>query len=333
MKYKQWTDEERTWLKLNRDRYTIRQCSDALGRTKGEIDGECRRLSVLKNIPFRYPRLKDSLCQLNSPEIVYLLGLIWADGHVENNPNAYKISFTLLKTDFDNISDALVRTGEWIVKSYTPKCKSRNNKEISKAYVCSKEICRFFVENDYEIKSTVSPDKILSKIPENLRHYWWRGYFDGDGWMGKDRLSITSSKTQDWSFVHKLGDMLKIKFRVCVHLNGNGGYSMVVLSNKKDRMKFCEYIYLNWDERSVGLKRKRDAFLQSACYVAPRIAAKTSKFANIGFYEYFGDLKYRVLIKRKEGYFAKRFKTEKEAVSARDEWYTDNGIEIPVSIV
>lgn len=333
MKYKQWTEEEKTWLRLNRDSHTIKQCSDVLKCTEDQIAYECQVLGIMKNIPFRYPKLKDSLCQLNSPEIAYVLGLIWADGHVENNPDAYKVSFTLLKTDFENILDMLNKTGEWIVKSSTRKCESRNSKEITKAYVCSKEICHFFVENDYEIKSTTSPDKILSKIPENLRHYWWRGYFDGDGWMGKNRLSITSSKTQDWSFVHKLGDILQIKFRVCVYLNGNGGYSMVVLSNKKDRIRFCEYIYRDWDECDVGLKRKRNAFLQSVSYIAPRIAAKTSKFVNIGFYEYFGDLKYRVLIKRREGYFMKRFQTEEEAVSARDEWYTNNGIEVPVAIV
>jgi len=37
------------------------------------------------------------------------------------------------------------------------------------------------VDNDYKLKSYNSADKILSKIPNSLHHYFFRGLIDGDG--------------------------------------------------------------------------------------------------------------------------------------------------------
>jgi len=57
----------------------------------------------------------------------------------------------------------------------------------------------FLSENNYKEKSYVSATKILNKIPNNLKKYFFRGYFDGDGSIYKYEkyyqvgLNITST--------------------------------------------------------------------------------------------------------------------------------------------
>ncbi len=44
-----------------------------------------------------------------------------------------------------------------------------------------KYIKEFLLENDFDKKSLLSPTKVLSKIPDELKHYFFRGLIDGDG--------------------------------------------------------------------------------------------------------------------------------------------------------
>jgi len=73
--------------------------------------------------------------------------------------------------------DIFNSTGKWRYYNI-----SRNQwKPILSAVVNNRLLYEFLVDNDYKLKSYNSADKILSKIPNSLHHYFFRGLIDGDG--------------------------------------------------------------------------------------------------------------------------------------------------------
>jgi len=145
---------------------------------------------------------------IKTPEISYILGILWADGCISKR---YGVMLWLKEDDIEDIEEVFQYIGEWgiyyrqLQNRKKQKCLSFSNKIIHE----------FLIENDYDKKSFVSPNKILYKIPDNLKHYFFRGYFDGDGcfFLGKNQyqMNITSSYIQDWSFIDDIMVKLGIK--------------------------------------------------------------------------------------------------------------------------
>jgi intein/homing endonuclease len=118
------------------------------------------------------------ISNLNKPEVLYILGFIWADG------NLYKdsINISIKQTDFDNISSIFNQVGNWGYHT-----RERQSKQTDKTYITTKisindkKLANFLLKNDFNIKSHTSPNKILSIIPNELKNHFYRGYIDGDG--------------------------------------------------------------------------------------------------------------------------------------------------------
>ena len=98
----------------------------------------------------------------------------------------------------------------------------------------------------------------MNTIPDNLKHYWWRGYFDGDGSIRKDgkRLEISSGIKQDWSFISKLPN-IKFSIQRNAYLNKKSGKinsCSKILAFGENAKLFTDYIY---NGEIFGLERKR----------------------------------------------------------------------------
>lgn len=120
-------------------------------------------------------------------------------------------------------------------------------------------------ENDFSKKSIMSPKKIISKIPEELRHYFFRGLVDGDGCFyfneknGKIKnrqFSITSSYEQDWSYVSDLFDSLNINYSIR-RVKKKSSYSQIRVTKKKDIQVIGDYMYSG---ELFGFPRKLNKF-------------------------------------------------------------------------
>jgi hypothetical protein len=102
----------------------------------------------------------------------------------------------------------------------------------------------------------------MAAIPENLRHYWWRGYFDGDGWFTISKnagvAGICSCSGQDWMFFQNLVDKLEFTIFQQDEVKESGRVSKMLLVNRPAIFKFFNYIYKG---ESFGLQRKKDKFL------------------------------------------------------------------------
>lgn len=206
---------------------------------------------------------------IEDKEIAYILGLLWADGHVSfaNNKSKTPIVKHSSKPE-DNLifKQILKHSGNW--NSFTTKnigSYAKTLKLISINWVSSRVFGDFLIENQYRDK-TVSPELILSKIPDNLKVYWFRGYFDGDGSVtiknkGHHSIAFTGNKAQDWKFIVDVFNYIKIeKYKIRTIESRGGKSSQIRISNKKDLIKFENYLYHDYDEYNLGLLRKRVQF-------------------------------------------------------------------------
>lgn len=200
--------------------------------------------------------------------VAYTLGLLWADGSIGFANNRTKtpiIKHSCVSTDYDDISKAIniaYPFRNFITKNIGSYSTKKNSMVCS--WMSNRKLGQFLIDNDYRNKST-SPDKILSLIDPKFKRYWFRGYFDGDGclsikYKGHKSLTFTSCSTQDWRFVKDLFVELKIeKFKERIVKSRGFESSQIRITRKEDILKFCNYIFEDYD--NVGLKRKYEKYL------------------------------------------------------------------------
>lgn len=212
-----------------------------------------------------------SLLESPTSEFAYLLGFIWGDGHIRGD----RITCANLKEDLESLFPVFFKTGKWSVEPVNNKnsdgCKRKGNICIS---MHDSQLADFLMRNQYDAKKNSSPDKILSYLPIYLKKYWWRGFFDADGYISFkerpnfsiDRLnfSLASSYEQDWIFAKTLFSDLKIEdYQLYRHVSKKGHkQSAIRASNKISILKFMNYIYDSYDY--IGLSRKYMAYLRLA---------------------------------------------------------------------
>lgn len=253
MKHK-WSEDEINFLIKEyplTDRY---HCSDVLGIPIEQIVYKIRVLNLKKEKSLNYSEFE----KITNSYVAYVLGFMWADGHVRNDGRHFNVGG--VKEDIDEIEPLFFKLGNW---GKSIQDRSKNGWKTAVYLIGSnKEIYNFLIEHDYNKKSKISADKILSKIPDDLKHYFFRGLIDGDGsFYHKDytrQFALTSSYEQDWSYFENLCNKLDIKFKVrrVVNLNkktNKENKSSVLRILGKDILKLGEYVYKG-DE--FGLSRK-----------------------------------------------------------------------------
>ena len=96
-----------------------------------------------------------------TPESVYILGLLWADGYTDKKSN--RVSIECVKDDIEYFYPIFQTTGDFKL-SERQRPNRRLQGTISKS---SLELSTFLKENDYGDKSLSSPNKIISRIPKD----------------------------------------------------------------------------------------------------------------------------------------------------------------------
>lgn len=194
----------------------------------------------------------------NTPEVCYILGLIWADGYIQKT-GAIKVA--LIKDDMEEVYHIFLKTGKWNM-SY----RERENRKVQmQVYKNHTSLRDFLYKNGYQSKSNGSADKILSIIPENLKHYWFRGLVDGDGcfYTNKNQkcVSISSSYGQDWTYMERLSKGLNINYHIHRRHGKTGSNSSFYISDLNSIIKFSEFIYNDYVNDKIGFSRKYKKWL------------------------------------------------------------------------
>lgn len=270
------TQKQIKFIENNFKRLGPRECAKIIGITEGHVSKIARKLKLWMDKKYDYSELIENFTNPTKPEAAYILGLLWADGCVSK----YCLVINNVKQDTDGIEHVFDGLGQWAKTEFQSK---QNNKwKTQQHFKCySKKLCQLLTSYDYHIKSGASPDKILEKIPENLRHYWWRGYFDGDGciWTRNitatyfvQQVSISSVFEQDWNFVDKLMKQLEVtKYKINrIRHSATSSSSQLLFTKREDVLKFARFIYPNLDFDNIGFKRKFLKFQQVYDYFISR---------------------------------------------------------------
>lgn len=106
--------------------------------------------------------------------MAYALGFLWADGHVSLRG---RVSLGIVSADANDIINTFDKTGRWHKYFYQQK----HWQPQTTIAIQNKALATILINFDYRQKSFINPTKILEVIPEELKHYWYRGYWDGDG--------------------------------------------------------------------------------------------------------------------------------------------------------
>lgn len=255
------TNQDLEFLKENYPSKGAPFCSQKLNKSIKSIYNICSRLKLKYEKPLDEHRVHPNLFyNIEDYRIAYFLGLLWADGSFSTNMATIEINQDD-GSECYNFMKGLINfsTGERLRKGRT--------KKVFRMSVCSKLIVDFLIENDYLNKSLASPNKILSKIPKNLKHYFWLGYSDGDGcFYCKNttfQYSLTGAYEQDWTNFTQLLDDLKCRYKIKKNINKKGEkYSFVRITSRYDLIIIGNFLY----QDKIALKRKYEKYLQAKNY-------------------------------------------------------------------
>ncbi len=258
-----YTSEELDWLKQNYSVLGSHACANHLSRSLSSIRQTANHLGCYVPLSLRNELHSKSLIKgftssilpevfsnVNTKETAYVMGILWADGWVQNK-NDYSINIKLIKEDFISILPIFNTLGVWKQYEYYPK----NRKPTIQLRCSGKSLVDVFLSFGYHNKSYLSASEIISKIPSELKKYWWRGYFDGDGHIHAThpyRIEFASAWNQDWSFLPH-----EFPFKITI-TKGKHSYSKATLCSITEIVKFGNFMWSDWD--GIGLLRKYNEF-------------------------------------------------------------------------
>lgn len=205
---------------------------------------------------------------IEMPEVAYLLGVLWADGHLSHlRAGHHDIICSTTMLDEHPLENTFMKTGKW--NKYRKKHDNKLHptwREAITFQTSNKHLFRLLEKMDYTNKIGASPCKVLKHVPENIRHYWWRGYFDGDGCIytngGTIQIHFSGPYAQDWAFAKQLmSDLNVTKYTITRNVsNKNNTSSALRLCSKPDTFAFLNYIYKNIENDDIGFTRKYKKF-------------------------------------------------------------------------
>lgn len=258
------------------------------------------------------------LTDLTDKRNVYLLGRFWADAHFRLGV-APSIAFECRADDFDSVQRICA---QFSATNTRLRQRTREGKLFGKPqaaiHIQLGKRAALFRQMGYDTK--MCPRALLGQIPEPLRHYWWRGFFDGDGSLyvaRKKDLAFWSTIDQDWTFlqemIRKLGhESLKI---TTYRRKGGRHCSSTIGTCKQDIIcAFMRYIYQGNDVEEIGLIRKHAKYLSLLEWqrgVLERRGVKRSRYKYVTWQE--SKQRWRVYIQRLGRIDLGSFKDEEEA--------------------
>ena len=258
-----WSEDELNYLREFYPDNGAEFCAAHLNRGKRCVNGKTNKIGlivnsdtvsrILKSAQHKYQDNRsnedfgvniDQFLNIETKEVAYLLGFWWADAYIHFKRG--EIRFEMADADMVDIKQIMDSIGKW--KYYNRKLPS-GKVLMTRAVTNNKRLCDLLAEYDYNKKSRVSADKIISKIPNELKNYFFRDVVDGDGciWANEIlngvRISICSSYDYDWNFLNMLSSQLNINSHVFKAVSKNGSSSYIAFNGMNAKI-FGDFRYI-----------------------------------------------------------------------------------------
>lgn len=254
MSRRYFTSTEIDFLKENFIKHGTEYCAKKLERTSPYVAKKAYSLGLRRRTSEQWkfdksPKLVniEYFHKMTSPTIAYILGFIWADGNVSKTK--HRITITIKYEDGESLKNTFLL--------YIPfHIHISNSRHQFMFYINDINLHSFLVDNDYLNKSVMSPSKILSKIPQHLHHYFFRGYFDGDGcFTNKSNccVSFTGSYEQNWTDIECFIKSFDIIPKIIRRAHMQSKSSFIYFYGKQNCKRFLDALYSG---KEVGLARK-----------------------------------------------------------------------------
>ncbi|MBV6513863.1 MAG: hypothetical protein FMNOHCHN_03419 [Ignavibacteriaceae bacterium] len=254
-----YTKEEEKFILENYKTLSVTKIASILNRKVPAIIIKARRLGLARKGYFDYESNFNLGESLLNPKFIYLLGFIWADGHLTRERKRFGLAIELKSTDGESLKELFSSIVPMRYRLYEKK----DGYKTSAFYCRNKELCSFLGENDYCIKSFCEPTKILSKIKQDFHIFFWKGFFDGDGSIspnGRHRLvSFYGPYDYKWEELTNFFSKLEISAKIRKTIGVYGNNSQFYFCRGHWVEKFFKLIYPNGYD--FGLKRKYDKFI------------------------------------------------------------------------
>jgi hypothetical protein len=178
-------------------------------------------------------------------EFCYFLGLLWADGYINDTPRI------TLEIKADDMNSVVVPSG------FSRYDRQRMHRQpVSTLYSGNRVLFDFVKRCGYLEKHQPSDD-----LTSNF--YWWLGFIDGDGcWYFNSKtklgqLILTSHYGQDWEFAQqflcKYGWSCKVYQK---ESNRGHKYSQLAVLRQQDLCDFGKVLYRDYATKHIGFPRK-----------------------------------------------------------------------------
>jgi len=107
-----YSEKEISWIKTNYPLYGSNYCANFLNVTLEQIRNKIKNLKINKkeDIKIELEQFKT----IKTKEVAYILGLIWADGHI--NIDKRHISISIIDDDMKQLKNIFMSTGKWNYK-------------------------------------------------------------------------------------------------------------------------------------------------------------------------------------------------------------------------
>ena len=198
---------------------------------------------------------------IDTEEKAYFLGFLYADGYNNTDRNSVALS---LKEDDKEILEKLNNLLQPKKPLQYVKIKTTNSSNQYRLVIANKHISKRLVELGCDKAKTYSlifPSE--KQVPKYLVRHFVRGYFDGDGWVGKKAINVVSTL----NFCNSLAEILNQELNVNSYIRARfperkNNIRMLELSEKAARL-FLKWIY---KDSNIYLQRKYERFLKQMEY-------------------------------------------------------------------
>lgn len=208
-------------------------------------------------------------------EEYYILGYLWADAYFEKKYHYIKLEIS--STDAYEIFKYFDK--KWVIRDRKNDNRTDCKRNPLSTIYSSNRTTINFLKNLGYLSRIDGMEKVIQIIPYEKMKYFIRGYSDGDGCFyfnpkrSTRQFVICERYDMNWKPIIEFFQKIGIKFIQKRKIDIKRGHksSIIRITNKKEIIKFINYIYDDYKQYPIGLKRKYSKAMEMISFIKTKI--------------------------------------------------------------